>query len=196
MKQKAGTKKPKIEGRIEAEALRNPCAAMELAQAGRLRTPLEKAVSHYLWLKEAPAFDDAFLKENRRARTPAEIYGFFDPSGTERNAALEQSKQRLFKLILDAIDRHDGGPLRNLANEVATFKWQPTFMEPLRLHILDVKIMLKARGKRMTTRELADAIGYTNPDLSTLQRIAKAVNFPLAKDKVGRPRKQPSNRRK
>ena len=161
-------------------------AAVELAHYGRHFTPLESELRAYL------------LKIDSGKR-----FGLKKPIPL-------QAACRLSKLFLEAVRNRDGKVLRDMARALDNFQPDSPPVDQLRKDILILKGRLEHRGETMTFKEACIALNVRvgvpaidkaiqNGDItdctpclkipdSTLRHYFKTLQFPLAKDKTGRPK--------
>jgi hypothetical protein len=174
------------EGQIARLAKTDPRAAEEMATYGRKRSEFEKLVDCYL------ATEDS-LKRNFQSEKSKDSD---DYRNTLRN--LEQEAGWICELFLEAVERRDGEALRTIAKQLDMWGKFPEFEDPLRAQILCLKNILEEKGGTMTIPRLAALLSQkmggdpakapqTEDGYSSLRRIAKSVNFPVAK--TGRPQK-------
>jgi len=169
----------RLESQIVKAAQTNENEALALAAMGGQRPLVEQAVWVYLLGKE---IEKEQLFDN-------------DPDGTKRALATKM----LCTLFLDAVDQRDGNMLRAIARAAENFERNPA--DQLRHDILLIKGILDRSGGTVTVQFLAAWIHEmrtgklpkaplpTEDSYSRLRRLAKSLKFPLAKDKIGRPKK-------
>lgn len=175
----------RIERQITKLAQTNADEALLLAKQGRRSTTAENAVFAYLIFKEI--HEDKSLND-------------FDPGGTKRTIALRRVTVGLCKLFLDALHRHDGDALRAITRAAEDYEKLPEQEDRLRADILILKGILDLNGDTMNVKYLSTVLNSnrtgehskvpaTQDSYSYLRRLAKSLKFPLAKDKIGRPKK-------
>jgi hypothetical protein len=194
-------------GQIATEAQSDLWTAHEIAVHGRKRTPLARAIWKYLYMMDdgfADSLRDRKMKLAFLRGGPAIKDWLESNEGDEavqspivyRRAAAGE----LCKLFLDAVKRRDVPALKQIASEVKQFTLDPPAMDLLRAGILTLKSMLEQRREKMTINDLAALLNrrsiFDNPEAPStenghakLRELAKALRFPIAKDKIGRPKK-------
>jgi hypothetical protein len=182
----------RLAGQIAKAAHANPDAARELAFYGEHLTEEEKAVYVYLKLHKT-IWQHEFIKKN-------------DPDGAKQTLAQLESTATLWKLFFDSVNRLDGDALRAMASELERYKrknyeGKSVRGDSLRRDILSLKQKMEQSGHTISVKYLAKLLNAMTPvrvpatddGYSQLRRLAKGLNFRLAKGTRGRP-KRPTNK--
>ena len=153
--------------------------AQEIAFHGRELSPIERAAHQYLFWRRCDA-EGNYNEENRPHKIEDEL--------NERAA-------NVLGLVLDAIDKKDDTTIHKLADFVKAWTSDRSGVDERRSLLLAAKKALNSRGAAWTLSELSLAMRWPNgADLAHLRRLARELNFPLRKDRVGR-RKIRTNKR-
>jgi KaiC/GvpD/RAD55 family RecA-like ATPase len=160
------------------EAQQDMQQANELAMYGRILAPIERKVWQYLFFKEG---------HNRC------IAAGQDENNMDRRCCYDSSRfsaSELLSSILEAIDRKDGTTIRLVADAVENYGKRQRY-DDMRAYLLALKSILTKKDETITLRKLAEILREpeTEDSFAVLRRMAKRLKFPLAQDRVGRPRK-------
>jgi hypothetical protein len=162
----------RLEGQIAKAAESDVGVALQLAVHGHKFTPPETAVWIYL------ACQGFKKKPGVRTMAPGHALNLVD-------------------VFLDAVDRRDGDTLREITRAVETFpvdSAEPPSADMRRALVLNWKRYCESTGEKQTLKQLACYVygpkaALTADHYSALRRLAKTFKSPLAKDKIGRPKK-------
>lgn len=166
-----------ITKRIVAES--GSRSALQIALHGKVRDGMESYCDSFLHWRHAD-------RKGAAAGLPKD-----HPERELIAAAIDGNAELLAEQMLWAVANRDATALRGIADAVES--WRPS--RPLEhqtyAHILTLREILLANGRRMTIRRLAELLKYPgahDDGFRALRSLAEKLHFPIAKARRGRPR--------
>ena len=182
MKRKSATREH-TSARIDAEARDNTERALQIALHGRERTKVERLCDLFLHFQSAVK---KCIAAGQDANNP-------DRQLCEQNVL--KSCEWLSVAILEAIADRKTDAIRAVADFVDSWKDSPAPEDIRRAHILTLAKIQRASGHKMTRKQLAKAIGFSDgADISRLTKTALKCGYQFSKDRTGRPKKPPTRK--